>query len=776
MSIVSFAKKMISTLLRKRAEILPTEREWSDVIEQLYSLPDRRVYESPSGSSRDDYIRRRLGHIIGNPYNENSTEALKKVYVYATEVSLDYKAIDDNFINKSPENTDAFMKELMSRAKEARQKLLEPGVPDQTEMRYSAARDFHVIVHGNRGCGKTFFLNHLLSKYSETMEKERILWVRLDLVEGFEGDIVSDFKYNLVHRIYAQTAKIVLRYYDPESEYYQNKPKPHPLSLREELCDFVRENYKDEKTRIYRMDELVSMQHAFGTKGVDPHISPTLVPMPIGQALFQLVLQKGYSIICVLDGLDRLESSPYHKRRFQQLFDAASTLINSQAGLGIVIVSVTRTNTFNTFPDIFRRPNPYMSGETTIRQIFPVELEAIVQRRIQFLRDDVRQFVKKSGCWSLEDWPDHLDKFLHFLKNPQQDTSGDIYLRAFGDNRRAQMQVVQLRYYDFLKQESKRPYLFLESLVLAGQRFPPKSYRYMLTSKGENWRSEFVGATAFDNHLLPSVFTFPYIGWELHSGHPPHMPHPEGVLLGLRLLQILSANEYLVNSPALGADRMTAKEMSDTLSILFGYSKDLTKFLIEQFAECEFLSLGGSNFPVYLESTRLYLYMMPKGWHIIKQFLYDIAYLNLCAMRVPLTPHDPESCQNFFIPASLDITIDPDPNWDLTVSESLLQWVVAKIINSCAMFRLLSDINRFQEQQYRSQLQRVDQRQKRIAQQAELGQEGVVDGMFKFPERLRAQIPLQIEAMVRSIENGDQRATEVVLRLVKDYWSYWGSK
>lgn len=774
MSIASLTKEMISTPLRNRAEILFHKRGWSDVIEQFRSARDRRVYDAPRGSGRDDYIRRRLGHIIVNPHNENSTEALKKVYVYATDVSPDCERIDNTYINKSPANTDAFMQDLISRAKEARQQLLGRGAPDPTDLRDHAARDSHIIVHGKRGCGKTFFLNHLLAKYSETLDEEKVLWVRLNLVEGFEGDIPSDFKFDLVHRIYAQTAKIVLRYYDPESEHYRkDKPKPRSLPLMESLRDFVREKYKDKESRIYRMDELVNMQYAFGTKGVDPQISPALVPRPIGEALFHLVLQKGYSVICVLDGLDRLESSAHHKRRFQQLFDAAVNLTNSQGNLGIAIVSVTRTNTLNTFPDISRRPNQYISGETQAFKVFPVDPDAIVQRRIEFLRDNVRQLAK-GQAWSIEDWPGHLDRFLAFLKNPLDNSDG-VLLRAFGDNRRAQMQVVQLRYYDFTMQETGRSYLFLESLVLAGQRFPPRAYRYMLTAKG-NWRLQFVGATAFDNHLLPSGFTFPYIEWELHGGHPPQIPHLEGVLLGLRLLQILNANENLMNSPSSDVDRMTAKEMSDILFTLFGYSRELIMHFIKQFEEFELLSLGGPDFPVYLESTRQHLLMLPKGQHTLRQFLYDIAYLNLCAMRVPIAFHNTDSRYAFFMPASLDIIIDPDPNWDLNVGESLVQWVTAKIINSCAMFRLLSDINRFQEQRYRSQLELLDQRQRRIAQQAKHGQEGVVSGMFKFSERLRTQIPLQIEAMVHSIENDDRRATEVVLRLVKEYWSYWGSK
>ena len=523
------------------------------------------------------------------------------------------------------------------------------------------------------------------------------------------------------------------------------------------------------------MDGLVAMQHAFGTEGFDPQIRPDLIPLPIGQALFHQVLRKGYSIICVLDGLDQLESSTHHRRRFMQLFDSAINLTNSQGNLGIAIVSVTRTNTYNSFPDITLKPNQYISGETIVKQILPIDFNAIVQRRIEFLRDNVPMLAKGGTGWSLNDWPSHLDKFLEFLKSSQQDAHIENPMYAFGDNRRAQMQVVQLQYFDFLRQEGTQSYLFLESLVLAGQRFPPRNYRHTLTSKG-NWRSEFIGTTAFDNHLLPSVFTFPYIEFESLGGHPHQIPNSEGVLLGIRVLQILAANESLVKDLLSNRSHITAKAMSDILFTLFSYPRELTMTLINQFAENEFLGLGGLDFPLYLEPTRQCLYMMPKSVYTLRQFLYDIAYLNLCTMRVPLAFRKDKRTPNFFIQACLDEAINPTINWDLNVSESLVQWAAAKIINSCSMFRLLSRINKVQKQRYRNQLQFLDQQQKQIAMHAERGQEGIFDGMFKFPEKMHIQLLQQIDAMVRSIEEDDPRATEVILRLVEDYWSYWGTK
>ncbi|MFA5056224.1 MAG: hypothetical protein WC562_08695 [Dehalococcoidia bacterium] len=768
----SLIEDMIKTPFKKTHHCQMYDTGWKDAIEKLKTIEDSRLYKSHNGTTRADYIGRRLGHITVNPHRPYNTQALKECYVCLDECEQELTAFDDRYINTSHERIRSFVEDLVERARNARRMLLHTNEVDRTDRANASAKNFHLILFGPKGAGKTFLLNHILAKYSDYFDQEHILWVRINLVERFGGDIATDFKFDLRHRILAQATKIVMRYYDPISE-YAKPSKKYPLRVVETLYEAVKEEAPDTDTANRWTDQVSSMKNAFCKLGSDPSISPDLVPRHLGEIVMRFIFQKGYSVICVLDGLDKLEASVAETRRFERLFDAAVNLTTSTGSQGMMMVSVTRTDTLNTLPNIARHANPFVSGETQRLRIHPVNLNALVDRRLSFLREMVPVIAAQEG-WTTEDWPNHIDEFVRALNSEQKNDFTEVLLYTLGDNRRAQTQALQLIYYHYLEKAKLTRYYIPECLALAGQRFPPKVYRYGLTDKG-NWRRECVDNSAFDNHLLPSIFHFPYLDRDLCHSQAAEFPHTSGILWGIRLLQILGASDRLFQDRGLAFEPLVAKEASDIMYKLFGYPRSQTLDLIMDFQEFEFLSLKPSDFPVHREPNRLYVQMMPKGLIVLRSFIFDVAYLSLCAMRVPtggetVTAPFKDNC---FIPACLDVAIDMRADWPLSVSQALLQWMAAKIINSTAICRIIIEINNRQQDIYKTKIDSLTHRYRMIVNEAVMGRERMVDGMFQFASRLGKEVIPQLMGMIASLDKEDQRASKELEQIVTAYWSHW---
>ena len=754
-----FAERLLSRSLRSLSSVEIDRGPWLDAVEQMARGRDRRVYKDAFGHDRGDHVRRGFGHIIVNPHRRENTDALVKSYVYASD-----RPPETVFVNGSAEDTEDFVRELIRRAHDARTAILTID-QDSAGASTSSWGHLHLILYGKRGSGKTFFLNHVLSKYSGLFDRERVIWLRLNLVEPFGLDENHPSAFDLELRVYAQLAKIVFRYYDPKSEFYVSKPEP--LDLSGDLFDFVQERSPNQTTSQALNQSIMDIRQAFGTKGVDPPLSPELVPTFIGRKLLQLARARGYAIICVLDGLDRLEISSQDRHRFDRLFKAAVRLNNTSGSLGVMVVSVTRTNTLNTLPDVPIRGNPYSYGEVEARELYPASIDLILRRRIEFLRDHVAE-VAKTEPWDMRDWPTHLDDFLHFLSESEEDAS-DYLTGIFGENRRAQMQVVQFRYFDFLRKGrgEASAYRFLESLVLAGQAYPPKHYKYAMTGKG-GWTRRSSGGAAFDNHLLPSIFDYPFVDWELSGAIDPPAPALQGVLWGVRILQLVAASEWRARQHERYVDRIMSKEVADVLYTLFGYPRSQTYLLVDQLCEQECIRQGRPDYAAPTTSRRQFVYLMAKGRYILRKFLADIAYLSLCTMRLPLQVSKQRSGLPYFVAPRLSAASTIDER-----DTDLAEWISAKVINSCALVRLISTLNTQQEFGARVKSSLLDNRLQEIIEQAVQGVESEFEGMFHLPRALEDAVRHQVATASAVLKRDAPTAAHLVDLRLAAYWDAW---
>ena len=267
------------------------------------------------------------------------------------------------------------------------------------------------------------------------------------------------------------------------------------------------------------------------------------------------------------------------------------------------------------------------------------------------------------------------------------------------------------------------------------------------------------------------MFCFPYIEWEKTAVSPLPIPHPEGILWGVRLLQILEAAEQMITTGII-TDRMTVREISGLLEVLFNYPRRQSHTLIEMFSQAEFLSIGPHDGHIHGDIARQQPHLLPKGRYVISRFIYDIAYLNLCAMRVPLRRVDDADIDLYFIPASLEALNKPTPNWDIRVPENLVRWIASKIINSCALLRLVDDINALQRERYSGVFDNRSLNSRQVEFLRAFATTGNHREMFNFSHKIRLAILAQIRAAVGSLQNDDPRALDEIERLLVQYLSY----
>ena len=100
-------------------------------------------------------------------------------------------------------------------------------------------------------------------------------------------------------------------------------------------------------------------------------------------------------------------------------------------------------------------------------------------------------------------------------------------------------------------------------------------------------------------------------------------------------------------------------------------------------SENEVISLDG--IPLSIKRINRYaIEPMPKLKQLLDNFVFDLSYLNMCAMRVPLPMKI--ASNNKFIKA---LNIEDCP---------IDEWIASKIFNGINFFRLINEINRIEEE------------------------------------------------------------------------------
>ncbi|HMK33821.1 MAG TPA: hypothetical protein VK463_02055 [Desulfomonilaceae bacterium] len=702
---------------------------------------DKFEYARPFSQSLEDHIHRRLGHIIVSLKDIHNSRMLMSAYMYNSQDSKR----SDFFANENPVSAKALVEKLTAMSKESLNATDDGFQVDSAGKRAAAAGLNVIILHGRKGLGKTFFQNHLLSKYSTWLDRKHVIWVRLNLVRDF-GD-----NSNLLHRIFAQLTKIVFRYYDPNSKLAADRKRPKefiPLDISTELFRHFYDVSPNEESRRYYEGKILNLQSTFRDRVLDEPITPELIPEEIGREVFRIVRDRGYSFIIILDGLDRLEAIPHHKKKFDLLMDAVNRLAGGRNRMrGTALLIVTRTITFKNMVQMRPPVVPFVPDELKQRQMHAIDLAHIVDRRLKCIRKEIDVLISSGKCphWDLSNWPNVIDNFRACLHEPEQDgkTPLDRLEEFHIKNNRAKMQSLQILFYDYLRGKFGKHYVLIEGLMKAGNRFPPVPYNYEFSEKTGILR-RYNGSNRLDVHLLPSIFRFPVA---MHNGGVK-FPGKHCTLAGLRMLQICWSygNGDEERPPLL------VSQLGRICQILFDYDPDVVSNLAEEFNEFELFELAGLGFPTPLSVERASIACMPRSKLILDKLIKDLTYLNLGCMRI----YFGEKC----------LGLDPIPflkaaNLDL---DGLAEWTTWKILNSISMYRIMNHVNSLEVSRYAQRRSKLESELQRISDLAK------TNGLFTFIHGIKKELMDQFPQILGSLEQGQRKQFAEQLKQYAKQW------
>ncbi|HXQ34732.1 MAG TPA: hypothetical protein VN843_12035, partial [Anaerolineales bacterium] len=677
--------------------------------------------------------------------------------------------------NLNPSSADSFVNRLISLAKDQTAIM---NVPHDRQG-VSLTQPRALLLHGQRGSGKTFFENYILSKYSNYFDEQRIIWIRINLVDsiGYDDKLIS--------WINAQSSKIILRYYNRESGYFAKSDDLHidvESYLREKVFPA---KHRKERLELQRQLEAAKEHFFFGGRGerAEEKISEEVISSGLAHHVVSAARHAGFHFIVVLDGLDVLEITRAYRDRFDKLMTKSLELASTTERMGFALLLVTRTNTLRM---ILRHDyqDTYEQTEMEEVSIVAIPLTNIIESRLRNIEAEVREIASTGTVdWNDADIYGHLQAFERFLHENERIHGKVIDIKYIhlleelqAENVRAKMQMVQYKYYDFLSKRRgatlRAPYHLVEALMKAGRRFPPIAYRYV-SERGLLIRAIW-NRQKFDSRFFPSLFRFPFV-----SGRFANRRHAtqrltgtlnsarlEYILLGIRILQLLRAmtKYYKDENRADAASSLTigVDQLCELLNFAFDYDSDFVLRVLEEFSEYQLLEFQNPN--LYLKSRRLEdneIICLPKIDHMLNHFMYDIAYLNMAAMRIALPPLAFTSKSvGYFQAASYDEADDP-----------LSTWVSAKITNVCGLVRLLDAVNREQERVYQMKMTEDPALPPETLKIFEIAED---NDMFSFIYFLRDEVIKQFYLTLSGVH--PEATLRETLPRIRKYIQEWGAR
>ncbi|MBI4964208.1 MAG: hypothetical protein HY913_13095 [Desulfomonile tiedjei] len=724
---LSRIRDLIQKPIRDFNYFLGRERKWKTPIEaRLIATGKPNTYKARPVEEKLlwDLVHNRLGHIIVRKNDRFNANALVESYVY----HQDQGEVDALWVNQNPESTYYLVTSLIQAAQKFRKVFLDKNRVDRAEQLKTLASAAFTVLYGARGSGKTFFLNHVISKYTKIFDEAKVIWVRVNLAREFSS--IED----LLHIVYAQAAKIVLRYYDVRSiRWEEGSPKPIGLDLSAELDIWLSE-VSDMETRKDMGEKVAYLKYSFMQAEEAPESAdPEIVPKLIGRRVFEHAMAKGYAFILVLDGVDRLEALPYHKQRYQKVKRGLRQLLAGVNNLGCPIVGVARTDTLR---DLSATRGSFPSNYFEAR-LRAVNFKRIVERRINYISGEMKELSKLPEYSNLGDWQAHLNEFLDYLK--RRNREGKSWYQVLDgihpDNNRAKVNALLVLHYEFARVEENKSYLLLESLLRGGYEFPRAHYVYKLKRDGLLERTG--SNNRFETNLLPNIFTFPFTS----TGQGVTFPTDgHGLLAGLRILQLAAATERLrkgKQKPPLPI----AADLIALCKILFEYEEELLLNLIEEYGEFEIFYLGGMHYDQPSHRSRWTIKCSLKLDILLSDLIYDVAYLNLCSMCTPLERKRVPWNKNPFLQASS------------VKSDGVEEWVLCKITNAVSFFRLIKSVNEYQEKRCQKTSKALDEDQRKVYEEARnhltRGVDGLsLHGLFSFTATMQASILKQCQTIL----------------------------
>ncbi len=706
---------------------------WKDAVEQQIKdsfTEDRIAFNGNPKDTPEGFIMRRLGHLTANPIDKERTNAILESYIHY--YICDRDAGGKGVVNCCEAESEKLIKDLIVSSK-LQSRNIESSINEHSSK--------YMILHGERGCGKTCYLNYLLSKYSDHFDEKKVIWVRLDLANILDQDL------DVARFVLAQEMKIIYRYYDPKSKLFEEHGKKEGIPASEHLDMYIKENWSS-PTKKNRLDSMLDKADAIAdalhdcTK--DQILTPDFVPQSFSMETKKFALSKGYSIIVVLDGLDQLELSTICNERQKNIVKQTTDILKSKTKSREFYIVVSRTST------ILQRQIPYFSTEVQKAEVSPVSLEKIIEKRICYIKTELRKNLKKWDVTDISNAIHNFDNFYKYLqkcetvasKDLKTDTHAkylaflDIYFRK---NKRAAVQLIQLNYHNFLSSVGSKQYVLVENLCKSGKAYPPKLYDYYRNDENKLVRKALQEKT-FDNTFLTSVYSFPVILSTQKGEKRDRPPEIADILLGTRILQIIVATERLVEKQH-RQDDLLFSELVELCQTLFNYPRDWIVALTQEYDELQMIEIRNVSFYDQQNIDKCTIRSLPKTETLLNEFIFDIAYTNLAAMRIPLPVSLLDSEFPFLRALSLDST-----------NTTFGQWMCVKLSNATAVCQLIKYANTLQKNACNDIKNELSDSLSAIFIQCEISVLPGHEGMFDIDKNIEEAIKRQISKIIYSLD------------------------
>lgn len=664
-------KNNIKKILNQKArqEIFQISGDIAEAIGSITNGPNKSIRDQ-----RADYIFNTLGHISLNTSDKETTLALTETYEYIDSNSQANTEIP----NINPSSTELFIKELITAAKTeaARRK-------ETDELYHNMERQVYVL-HGPRGCGKTFFINHALSKNGDLLDSEKCIYVRVDLTDRFGG-----ISPNVAHWLLSKLVLVIFRYYNSDSKIPEEKISDEKhIEIKKTLVEYIR-NKEPKETMDLLFLKLSDMERIFMEEKVVA-LTSDIVPFEFGIEISKILVDRGYSFIYIIDGLDRLDITPKYEEKFDNVISSLNSNLGSDTSLGGVFLLVMRDESMEQVMSRLGRVHPGGRNlDYIVKECRVPSFKKILENRIKYIQKRMEVIGPLKG-WDMSDWSGHIEGYAKYLLSENNDEDTTQYTSRldtiFSNNQRAKVQLMQCCYDDYLRtMKHKKEYTIIERMCRGGYKYPIAP-NYSVDQHGSIIHSF---EKKYDNVFLPNIFHFPYSrNYRLqNNGHA--ITH---ILAGLRIMQLVCA----ISSYNLKMKNRTVsycEELIDLMFRVFEYDKIILANIVLLFSEYEMISLDGG--PITSNEINHHVFMpMPKITYILNNLMGNVAYLNMSAMRAPIN-------KTFIIDhPMLFACCFEDVNRD--------EWMAKKTMNAVNFFKIIATVNQLESEGVKKVIKKID--------------------------------------------------------------------
>lgn len=367
----------------------------------------RPIGNGPTRTSIYHYLRGVFGFIAANPSKSGTFRSLEHNYVLADsehETVTYYESYHPKIClpNKSVASAKEFLLESLAgqaRAASERYRLNILGLTDSQRDLSSEtvrAKDHKWFLLGDRGVGKTIFMNYVLTVHSPLLNKQRVIWTRLDLTKDAPPEL------GVAQWMRWKILKTLFQYYDQHSygdaqAKYKTDSHEHRIwenkAAEEMVFDLSHTNADLFKwaqklnnamsPEVFQV-EFAKLESKFRSEAsADPENINDFGGVWFFDCIWNyVVVNKKCAFLLLFDGLDQLGLSVNDKQRFERLRAELQSFLTNEYYLPSACLITMREHSYREM----MRNSTFRSGER-IAVTLSVAARLIYERRVEFIRN-----------------------------------------------------------------------------------------------------------------------------------------------------------------------------------------------------------------------------------------------------------------------------------------------------------------------------------------------------------------------------------------------------